>query len=145
MHPDAANPPQLGDRWVYRFLTRLPPAYKIQKQKTTDSKRHLAEDPNITQAWFDRLEIAFEKNKIIPRNYWNFDESRFQGGDQKVVTKYPETIRNVPSSSSREFVSVIEGMSAEGSAIPPFLIFTGKAILESWFRYLTKEEKSDYN
>ncbi|EEA21265.1 hypothetical protein TMatcc_009330 [Talaromyces marneffei ATCC 18224] len=143
MHPNAANPPKLGDRWVHRFLKRLPPAYKIQKQKTIDPKRHLAEDPNIIQAWFDRLEIALDKNKITPQNYWNFDESGFQigqGGDEEVVTKYPETIRSVPSSSLRELVTVIEGINAAGSAIPPFLIFTGKVILESWFQYLTEDE-----
>uniref|UniRef100_A0A093V606 Tigger transposable element-derived protein 1 n=1 Tax=Talaromyces marneffei PM1 TaxID=1077442 RepID=A0A093V606_TALMA len=143
MHPNAANPPKLGDRWVHRFLKRLPPAYKIQKQKTIDPKRHLAEDPNIIQAWFDRLEIALDKNKITPQNYWNFDESGFQigqGGDEEVVTKYPETIRSVPSSSSRELVTVIEGINAAGSAIPLFLIFTGKVILESWFQYLTEDE-----
>src|SRR3954447_21401901 len=27
MHPGADNPPQLGDRWVYRFLKRLPKEY----------------------------------------------------------------------------------------------------------------------
>jgi hypothetical protein len=143
MNPSAPDPPRLGDRWVHRFLKRLPNEYQIQQQKTIDPKRQLAEDPNIIQAWFDRLEIALKTNKITPKNYWNFDESGFQigqGGDEQVVTKYPETLRTIASSSSKELVTVIEGINAAGNAIPPFLIFTGKVILENWFQYLTEDE-----
>ncbi|EED12014.1 hypothetical protein TSTA_000860 [Talaromyces stipitatus ATCC 10500] len=64
MHPGVDDLPQLGDRWVHRFLKRLPTAYKKQKQKTIDPKRHLAEDLNIIQAWFDRLEIAIRERAI---------------------------------------------------------------------------------
>jgi hypothetical protein len=56
------------------------------------------------------------------------------------VTKYPETIRSVPSSSRQELVTAIEGINANGDAIPPFLIFTGKVILKEWFKYLTKDD-----
>ncbi|EED11888.1 conserved hypothetical protein [Talaromyces stipitatus ATCC 10500] len=143
MHPGADNPPQLGDRWVYRFLKRLPKEYVKMKQKTIDPKRHLAENPSVIQAWFDRLETAIERYKITPSNIWNFDESGFQigqGGDEEVVTRYPDALRHVPSSSSRELVSTIEGISAVGNTIPPLLIFTGKVILESWFQYLKEDE-----
>ncbi|EED11571.1 conserved hypothetical protein [Talaromyces stipitatus ATCC 10500] len=94
MHPGADNPPQLGDRWVYRFLKRLPKEYVKMKQKTIDPKRHLAEDPSFIQAWFDRLETAIERYKITPSNIWNFDKSGFQigqGGDEEVVTRYHGT------------------------------------------------------
>lgn len=59
----------------------------------------------MIQAWFDRLEMVLENNNILPRNYWNSDESGFQieqGGDEAVVTKYPETIRSILSASMRE-------------------------------------------
>jgi hypothetical protein len=56
------------------------------------------------------------------------------------VTTYPETVRSVPSSSGRELVTAIEGINAEGDAIPPFLIFTGNGILEEWFKYLTEDD-----
>ena len=69
LYPNMADPPRLGDRWTQRFLTRLGPEYKIQKQKTIDPKRHLAEDPNIIQAWFDRLETALKNSNIKPCNY----------------------------------------------------------------------------
>ena len=37
-------------------------------------------------------------------------------------------------------VTAIKGINAEGNIIPLFLIFTGKAILEEWFKYLTELE-----
>uniref|UniRef100_A0A093XPI5 Pogo transposable element with ZNF domain n=1 Tax=Talaromyces marneffei PM1 TaxID=1077442 RepID=A0A093XPI5_TALMA len=143
MHPNADSLPQLGDRWVYRFLKRLGNEYVKVKQKAIDPKRHIAEDPAVIQTWFDRLEIAIQNYKITPSNIWNFDESGFQigqGGDEEVITRYPDALREIPSSSSRELVSTIEGISATGNKIPPMLIFTGKAILESWFKYLKEED-----
>ncbi|EED11569.1 hypothetical protein TSTA_008650 [Talaromyces stipitatus ATCC 10500] len=55
-------------------------------------------------------------------------------------SRYPDALRHVPSSSSRELVPTIEGISAVGNTIPPLLIFTGKVILESWFQYLKEDE-----
>ncbi|EED20634.1 conserved hypothetical protein [Talaromyces stipitatus ATCC 10500] len=134
MHPGADNPPQLGDRWVYRFLKRLPKEYVKMKQKTIDPSDILLR----TRALYRP-----ERYKITPSNIWNFDESGFQigqGGDEEVVTRYPDALRHVPSSSSRELVSTAEGISAVGNTIPPLLIFTGKVILESWFQYLKEDE-----
>jgi DNA-binding NarL/FixJ family response regulator len=56
------------------------------------------------------------------------------------VTKYPETIQSIASSSTQELVTTIESINAEESAIPPFLIFASKVILESWFQYLTEND-----
>ncbi|EED18843.1 ferric reductase transmembrane component 5 precursor, putative [Talaromyces stipitatus ATCC 10500] len=53
MNPDADHPLQLGDRWVYSFIKRLPNDYKKQKQKTVDPNRHIAEDSGVIQAWFE--------------------------------------------------------------------------------------------
>jgi hypothetical protein len=143
IYPNADSAPPLGDRWVYRFMERLGKEYVKVKQKTIDPKRHLAEDPNIIQAWFDRIQIAMENYNITPSNIWNFDESGFQigqGADEEVITKYPDIVRDCPSSSTRELVSTIEGISATDEKIPPMLIFAGKAILESWFKYLKEED-----
>ena len=56
------------------------------------------------------------------------------------MTKYPKTIQHISSASTQELVTDIENINTEKKAIPPFLIFTGKAILESWFQYLTEDD-----
>ena len=79
-------------------MKRLGKDYVKVKQKTIDPKRHLAEDPNIIQAWFDRIEIAMDKYNIIPSNIWNFDESDFQngqGGDEAAANGHDNRLRHV--------------------------------------------------
>lgn len=144
VHPNADSLPQLRDCQVHRFLKQLGKEYIKVKQKTINPKRHLAKDLAVIQTWFDHLEIAIEQYKITPSNIQNFNKSGFQigqGGDKEVITRYPDALRDIPSSSSRELVSTIEGISAARNKIPPMLIFSGKVILKSWFEYLKEEDQ----
>ncbi|EED11477.1 conserved hypothetical protein [Talaromyces stipitatus ATCC 10500] len=121
--------PRAGKNWVHDFIKRLPKQYE----------RTVAEHYGEVERWFIDLELAIQQYKIRPQNLWNFDETGFivgQGKDEAVVTAYPKTSKRVSSLSSRESITVIEGINAEGKIIPPLLIPKGKVHLEEWYRHI---------
>ncbi|KAJ5111572.1 hypothetical protein N7532_002107 [Penicillium argentinense] len=134
--PDDTRPRHVGNAWVYRFISRLPQKFKLIKQKPIEKKRLTSEDIGLQTAWFDRLEIVMRN--IPSCNIYNFDETGFQlgqGKPQKVVTKYQQhAAKGNPSSGSRESVTAIECICADGSdVVPPYFIFSGRYHLQKWY------------
>ncbi len=63
------------------------------------------------------------------------DKTRFRiriGGKQKVVTRDARRRAFAPSSTNCDFVTVVECVSADKCALPPFVILPGKSIMEAW-------------
>ncbi|EED22639.1 conserved hypothetical protein [Talaromyces stipitatus ATCC 10500] len=57
---------------------------------------------------------------------------------------FPKTSKRVSSLSSRESITIVEGVSAKGKIIPPLLIPKGKVHLEEWYRHLQDDEWLQY-
>ncbi|EED24631.1 histone H3, putative [Talaromyces stipitatus ATCC 10500] len=135
--------PRAGKNWVHDFIKRLPKQYVRIVQKPQEKERTVAEHYGEVERWFIALELAIQQYKIRPQNLWNFDETGFivgQGKDEAVVTAYPKTSKRVSSLSSRESITVIEGINAEGKIIPPLLIPKGKVHLEEWYRHIKDDD-----
>ncbi|EED12064.1 conserved hypothetical protein [Talaromyces stipitatus ATCC 10500] len=116
-----------------------PKLYKEEEELIAKALKHYGE----VECWFIDLELAIQQYKIRPQNLWNFDETGFivgQGKDEAVVTAYPKTSKRVSSLSSRESITVIEGINAEGKIIPPLLIPKGKVHLEEWYRHIKDDD-----
>ena len=68
---------------------------------------------------------------------YNFDEAGFLMGmiaTAKVVTSMESRNRpKVAQPGNREWVSIIQGVSSYGWAIPPFIIFKGQTHLSAWY------------
>ncbi|EED14400.1 conserved hypothetical protein [Talaromyces stipitatus ATCC 10500] len=132
------EPPRAGKIWVYDFVGRLPEKYVRIVQKPQEKERTASEHYGEVEQWFIDLKFMIKHLKIQPRNLWKFDETEFivgQGKDEAVVTAFPKTSKRVSSLSSRESITVVEGVSAEGKIIPPLLIPKGKVHLEEWYRH----------
>ncbi|EED21177.1 C6 transcription factor, putative [Talaromyces stipitatus ATCC 10500] len=79
----------------------------------------------IVERWFIDLKIVMDDLKITLKNLYNFDETGFivgQGEKEAVVTAYPKTLQRISSLSSRESLTVVECINAEGKIIPPLII-----------------------
>jgi hypothetical protein len=135
-HTDPTTPPpQIGEHWTKRFHERYP-EYRVRRQRAIEIERKRAHDPLIIQMWFHNLKGLMERNAIHPRDLYNFDETGFQigiGKDQWIVTREFKKACFSPSSTNREYTTVVEAISADGHYIPPFIIFGGKCILAGWF------------
>jgi hypothetical protein len=129
--------------WIYDFLNRLPEKYERMIQKPQERERTAAEHYGEVERWFIDLKLVMQELRIIPQNLWNFDETGFivgQGKDEAVVTAHPKTSKSVSSLSSRESITVVEAINAEGKIIPPLLIPKGKVHLEEWYKHIKEDD-----
>ena len=101
--------------WAYWFIQHLPNNFSFAKQKPMDKKRIDAEDVGYLSQWYDVLECFIKRTR--PRNIYNFDETGFQIGQlssQKVVTTYPYKTSRIGAASTRESLTAIECIAADG-------------------------------
>ncbi|GKU14150.1 unnamed protein product [Fusarium langsethiae] len=130
------NAPPVGKHWAINFINRQP-ELKSRYQRRCGYQRAFCKDPTIIRNWFRLIENTIAKYGIHTDDIWNFDETGFMMGmiaTGKVVTSAKR--RGRPKSiqpGNREWVTVIEAVSAEGQSIPPFIIVKGKKYLRSWY------------
>jgi hypothetical protein len=100
-------------------------------------ERAKCEDPKVVSEWFNLVQKTILENGIDPDDIYNFDETGFAMGltaTAKVITRaqyYGR--RKVMQPGNREWVTAVECTNASGWALPPCIIFKGKAFIESWF------------
>ncbi len=131
--PDQAVEP-IGETWVERFL-KCYPDYHVKVQQSLDILRYRAHKPEVIEAWFKKLLEVCEKYRIHLSDILNMDKTRFRigcGGKQKVVTRSACSRCYASSSTNRDYVTVIECVSASKRLLPPMVILPGKNLLEVW-------------
>jgi hypothetical protein len=125
----------VGRNWTYTFIKRTP-ILTIKLGRTYECQRRLCETPEVIESWFALVRNIINKHGILPGDMYNFDETGFQLGQistSKVVTSVekqgrPKRIKP----TGIEWVTVIQGACADGSAIPPFIIFKGREVNYGW-------------
>jgi len=90
--------------------------------------------------WFALVRNTINKYGILPGDPYNFDETGFQMGlitTFMVVTASdrqgrPKQIKP----TNTQWVTLSQGACADGSTVPPFLVFKGKEHNQAWFQGL---------
>nr|POF17747.1 pogo transposable element with znf domain [Quercus suber] len=132
----------VGKNWTTNFVRRTP-ALKIRINRVYDCQRKQCEDIQLIQEWFQLVRNTVTQHGIVPADIYNFDETGFQMGQiatSRVVTSAerqgkPKQIRP----TGAEWVTLIQGASADGYIVPPFLIFKGKEYNRAWFNNLPSD------
>jgi hypothetical protein len=133
---DARGLKPVGQLWPGNFVRRTP-EIKTRYKRRYDYQRAKCEDPTIIGKWFDRVQAIIAEKGIDTNDIFNFDETGFQMGvisGGMVVTGSER--RNRPKAiqpGNRQWVTVIQGISAKGRRIPPFIIFPGKNHMSNWY------------
>jgi len=128
--------PPVGVNWANTFIKRTP-RLQVKLGRTYERQRRLCEDPKVIGAWFELVKNTINKYGILPQDIYNFDETGFQMGQisaSKVVTdaSQPGRPKQVKPTNT-QWVTLIQGACADGSTIPPFLVFKGKELNHTWF------------
>jgi len=127
----------VGKRWAFNFVKRHP-QLQMRSFRKYDYKRAKCEDPALIRQWFLLVENTIAKYGIGSNDLYNFDETGFLMGiigSGMVVTGAER--RGNPKSiqpGSREWVTAIQAINAEGWAIPPFIIVAGQYHLATWYQ-----------
>jgi hypothetical protein len=130
----------VGQRWAGNFIKRQP-ELKTRFFRRYDYQSAKCEDPVVINAWFSLVANTIAKYGIQPDDIHNFDETGFMMGviaSGMVVTGAER--RGNPKRvqpGNREWVTVIQSISAGGWAIPPFIVVAGQYHLSSWYQEST--------
>jgi transposase len=137
----------LGVHWVDRFLEHHPDL-KLKNTQSLKSCRACALNANVVGDFFEKLAEVIEKYDIAPENIYNMDEKGIQlGQGQKVkavVDRDLQTVYHVHE-GSREMVTILETVCADGSALPPMTVFPAKRHNLAWAEGNTCNSRCVYN
>ncbi|CUS07494.1 unnamed protein product [Tuber aestivum] len=103
-----------------------------------DHERMLVQNPEKSEDFFKHLTECLASDKIDPEVFWNFDEKGFQmgkgGGANELVKSRVrmKTLGKRMQQGNREWVTLIEAVSALGKVLPAFYIYAGKAHYAGW-------------
>ncbi|KAF1923328.1 uncharacterized protein M421DRAFT_75726, partial [Didymella exigua CBS 183.55] len=139
----------LSDSWVTRFLHRHNNCLLPRWASAMDSNCHYAESYTKYKQYFDILYSKIDKYNVEPENTYNMDEKGFMigviGRSKRVFNKRQyerKEVRQSIQASNWEWVTVLACVCADGSALPPGIIYeaAGPAIRSSWVDDIKPEQ-----
>jgi hypothetical protein len=125
----------LGKGWITNFIKRNSSISSCIGRKI-DSKRIQNSQPEQLQKFYEYFHRIQCDYGVELANIWNVDEHGIALGicaNYKVIAKSGKKHTLVQASENREWVSIIECISAVGNKTRPLVIFKGKNPQTSWF------------
>jgi transposase-like protein len=124
------NPDGVSDTWVDRFISRNGNHLICKWTSGIDSQRHNANSRAKYKLYFDHLHSKMLRYEIQPHNTYNMNEKGFMIG----VTTRPKRVfsrrqwerkevRAALQDGSREWVTLLATVCADGTALPPGIIY----------------------
>lgn len=143
-----------GDDWYYCFMKRHP-ALSFKKPELLQKARRDARDPEVIYQFFEELQHLITQNDVVdkPQFVFNTDESGFCTDPKRLKAIGEKGKSNVYShinlkqciylicllglvrisgGSGRESITVLATVSADGSYMPPLVVFKGAAVQARW-------------
>ena len=125
---------EIGEQWVGRFLGRHPELASV-RPRSIDAVRVKDTSPERLQRWFDDLEKVVAEFKVRPENIYNMDESGFAIGEKEagrcIINAHVRQQFQVKP-GRQEWVTVVECICADGSVVPPLVIFKAEKLSTQW-------------
>tara|TARA_R110002003_G_scaffold853_2_gene21702 strand:- start:2227 stop:3540 length:1314 start_codon:yes stop_codon:yes gene_type:complete len=125
----------LGQYWMRKFLRRNPRVHSIVG-RSIDAERAKAADPEVIRAFLQLFEETRRRLGIQPEDMWNMDETGVALGvcnNSQVIASAHKSKAYNKSPEDREWVSIVEVVSATGQKLRPVVIFKGHSLQTTWF------------
>ena len=129
----------IGKRWLSRFLTRHSDQLQAVWSHALDHSRARAVNPTTHHMFFDILEATIKgegDSDIIPGELiYGADETGLMLGvalRERVIAPAGRKIQQLRRSGKRENVTVLVTICADGTSLPPAVIFKGEGYQMSW-------------
>lgn len=126
---------EVGKAWVERFLDWHYDKLQTYWSKPLDTLRANSLNPDAVKGWFKILQEEVVDKNIPEENIFAMDESGFPPSDQgtqRVVGRVGNKIQHKSGGASRENVTALVTICANGTALPPTIIFKGKYLMQWW-------------
>jgi transposase len=131
---------EISESWVTRFLHRNNDRLVSKWSKAMDAVRHHADSHLEYRLYFDLLHEKMALYNIQTCNTYNMDEKGFLigilGRSKRLFSREMWEKKEVTAAlqdGEREFITCLAAICADGSALPPGIIFAAKANLrDTW-------------
>ena len=135
----------VGKKWISKFKKRHPEVASVWT-KPMERARIDGTTPELLGKWFTELKALMDKNRYLPENTFNMDETGYSIGtsqssrvlivlerdhEGELVGAGRKVAKKVPG--RQEWVTAIECVSSAGMLLPPMMIFKGlERFKEEW-------------
>ena len=124
----------IGKDWVRRFILCHPELASVTLQ-TIEAVWVKDASAERLQHWFSDLQKVNTEYNIKPENTYNMDETGFAIGVEEagrciINAQVHQKYQAMPS--RQEWVSVVECVCADGTVVPPLVIFTAENLSTQW-------------
>jgi hypothetical protein len=125
----------IGDQWIQRFMRRRPELATV-RLRSMDMGRVKDTTHERLSKWFADLKSVIDEFNISIENIYNMDESGFAIGTiERSVTIINSEIRTRLQRANpgrQEWVTSVECICADGTALPPLIIFKAENLSHEW-------------
>ena len=123
-----------GNDWVTHFMSRYPQPASARRKLIEAARIKDVSVERLTK-WFEVLQTIITEYDIEPRNLYNMDESGLAIGDieasQSIIkATVCQAFQGKPG--RQEWVTSIECICADGTSLPPLIIFKGENLSHQW-------------
>ena len=134
------NPPSFPGIHLVDRLRRRYPTIKGAYTRQLEAGRVVGTEYSVIASYFDALSTLFSEASYLPNDIYNFDETGFSLGTSistRVLTSSKKKTSRKRIPGRQEWITVLEGISATGRALPPLLIYTGEYTNTGWIPAFT--------
>jgi hypothetical protein len=125
----------LGHNWTSRFVANHAEELKTCWSRSLEHVRGGAVNPTTNHAWFTMLGDVLDKEAIEVDCIWAADETGFLpslGTKERVIGPTGIKTQYQQRDGSRETITVMVTICADGSSIAPTVIFKGHTFTTKW-------------
>jgi hypothetical protein len=127
----------LGKNWATRFLTKHHERLGMYWSSAMDSSRGRAVNPITKAEYFKLLKEVREEHDIPDDLVYGADETGIQTGigvTERVIGPAGAKIQHQQRSGNRENITVLPTICADGTSVPPTVIYKGEAFQTKWLQ-----------
>jgi hypothetical protein len=136
-HAEQISGDPIGVNWVTAFLNRHP-HLKVKFTQGLESCRAQALNPGAVKKFYTLIEGLIKEFGILPENLYNMDEKGVQlgvgGGRIPAIVDRDLKVAYNTEHGDREMMTVIECVSADGTVLPPTVVYPGAMLNLEWGR-----------
>lgn len=129
--------PSVGENWAEQFVERHSDQLDMYWSRTLDTQRGRAVNPTANTAYWQLLGRTMTEHEIEAENVYAGDEAAFttaHASRQRVIGPRRKTgsVQHQQRGGSRENITVLVTISADGRSLPPAVIYKGQHFLVKW-------------
>jgi hypothetical protein len=121
---------EVGNEWVTRFIHRNEENLITKWTSRMDRNRHEVDSGWKYKRYFNLLHSTMDEYNILPENTYNMDEKGFMmgvlGKSKRVFSRQmweKGQVKDSLQDGSRTWISILACIGADGTALPPGIIF----------------------